>query len=108
MGSLYRFSCSERGYEAEVSGGLDYGMMCVAHTVSCPKCRELSDTTVSDEPWNPVVFFEIDAENGTVRDKRIRCGLDGRHTAALWEHPGPCPGCGTTLERDEEPTVMWD
>jgi hypothetical protein len=25
----------------------------------------------------------------------------------VWEHPGPCPKCGTTLEREEQ-YVIWD
>ena len=33
MGALFRFACPDCGYEAEVSGGLDVGMMSVTHTV---------------------------------------------------------------------------
>ena len=33
MGALFRFACPDCGYEAEVSGGLDVGMMSVTDTV---------------------------------------------------------------------------
>ena len=108
MGSLYRFICPGCGYEAEVAGGLDYGMECVVHTVSCPKCQQLSHALVSDRPGDLAVLLETDLKTGALMPRRIRCGLDGRHTAELWEHPGPCPRCGATLERSDEPTVMWD
>lgn len=108
MGSLYRFICPGCGYEAEVSGGLDYGMASVVHTVRCPRCKELSDALISHRPGDLAALFETDPKTGALVEKRIRCGLDGRHTAELWEHPGPCPRCRTTLERDERPTEMWD
>jgi hypothetical protein len=108
MGALYRFTCPECGNEAEVAGGLDYGMACVVHTVSCPTCQRLSDALVSDRPGDFAALLKTDPKTGDLMEKRIRCGLDGRHTAELWSHPGPGPRCGTTLGRDEEPAVMWD
>lgn len=113
MGSLYLFSCPSCGYEAQVSGGLDFGMACVTHTVSCPQCQELSDTLVSDRPGDVVVHrLQADGEEGldvlpgTVPE-RLRCETDRRHTARPWEHPGPCPRCGTTLAKGDM-AMSWD
>jgi len=50
VGARFLFTRSECGYWAEVSGGLDFGMMCATHTVSCPTCEELSDIDISEEP----------------------------------------------------------
>lgn len=109
MGSQFHFACPECGYQVEASGGLDFGMICATHTVSCPICREVSDLEISDKPW------EIAATPGEAGPEdwvpppgaRIRCALDRRHSAKLWTHPGPCPRCGTVLLRSG-PTILWD
>ncbi len=114
MGSSYLFSCPSCGYEAEVSGGLDFGMACVTHTVSCPDCKKLSDALISTNPGDVVAprlliddeEGDLDVLPGTVPEQ-LRCETDRRHTARPWEHPGPCPRCGATLVKGEL-AVDWD
>ena len=112
MGAGFRFSCRTCGYQADVSGGLNFGMMSVTHTVSCPRCRELSDLPVSEKPWEIMGTPLARGDEGeTVQAvwmaKRISCGRDRRHTAQLWSHPGPCPRCGETLVQGER-TAFWE
>ncbi len=113
MGSLHLSSCPSCGHEAQVSGGLDFGMTCVIHTVSCPRCQKLSDTVVSDRPGGVVVHrLQADGEEdpdvlrGTVPE-RPRCAIDGRYAAQRWDHPGSCPRCGRTLVRGDM-AMSWD
>ena len=121
MGTLFAFSCPGCGYRAEVCGGLGYGMQDVDHTVSCPTCRELSDLELPCKRWEIMDDLEQrweimdDQDRPTLQGaprpawlpERVRCALDRRHKATLWEHPGPCPRCGVTLARGEM-TVLWD
>lgn len=46
MGANFQYVCLGCGYQAEVSGGLDFGRTCATHTVCCARCRELSDTVL--------------------------------------------------------------
>jgi hypothetical protein len=112
VGRKYRFFCESCGYEAQVSGGPDRGWFAAAHTVSCPRCRELSDAELCNA-FHDISAFDLLRLSGhdlalwMQSQKKTRCGLDGRHAASLWSHPGPCPRCGTTLRR-EGPVAMWD
>ncbi len=51
MGTLYQFSCPNCGYQAEVSGGTDFGMTVTTNTIICKTCQELYDAVISDKPW---------------------------------------------------------
>ena len=99
MGSLQIFRCEGCGYEAEIGGGFDYGMMSATWTVHCLSCRALSDVVVSD---NPAEY----SKDGWKPD-RFCCEKDSKHEVALWSNPGPCPKCGKTLTAGE-PTLLWD
>ena len=117
MGALFTFVCPDCGYEAEVSGGLDFGMLCATHTVSCPTCKALSDMDVSGEPWTVMDWMQLEGEDeqpsiqrvaqAEWMPSRIRCGLDGRHKAELWSDPGPCPRCGAIMKRGQM-EMLWD
>lgn len=102
MGSQYRFTCESCGFEATASGGFDFGFACATQTYSCTGCGILFDQTVSREPWS----FDPTKVPDKVRCRRAR--KTGRHDAVKWNHPGPCPKCGTFLDREDEPSVMWD
>lgn len=112
MGRHYRFFCGSCSYETHVSGGLDRGWFAVTHTVSCPRCRELSDAEFCNA-FRDISAFDLlrsgDEELALWMrsQERIRCGIDRRHTAVLWRHPGPCPRCGQTLARQAH-EVMWE
>jgi len=97
MGSLYLFECRSCGYNCQVSGGDDLGMMVRTTTIICSKCKELYDVVVSDEPWREDA---IDAEN-------LRCPKSKRHKVEKWEDPGSCPKCGQKMKRGEH-TLFWD
>ena len=99
MGSLRMFRCEGCGYEAEISGGLDFGMASATWTVHCLDCCELQDVVVSDEPWKV-------SEEGWTPDT-YACDRDPKHKVSLWSDPGPCPKCGKGLTAGE-PTVLWD
>ena len=30
------------------------------------------------------------------------------HHIELWTDPGPCPGCGTVMTRDDATLILWD
>ena len=120
MGAIVLFHCPACGYQAEVSGGLDYGWLGVTHTVSCPLCRELSDMLICDtsqtrEAWAfDSLFTEVSLDELMRRLARahllptpIRCRLDESHEASLWRPPGPCPRCGAILIAGEI-TILWD
>lgn len=113
MGARYRFICGSCGYETLVSGGYDRGWFSEVHTVSCPRCHELSDAEIKESaPDAADCLYDPFDQNALPPDRvvggRIRCGLDRRHTAELWTHPGPCPRCGTTLERSDGAVLFWD
>lgn len=93
MGRGSRFSCSGCGYDALVSGGDDAGMDVLTTTVSCEGCGELYDV-VTGSPH-------------AGRTTEPACPVDPAHPISRWQHPGPCPRCGSPVERLGE-EVLWD
>lgn len=96
MGTHFRFRCSGCGYGAEVSGGPDAGMIGCTMTVHCRNCRRLYDV--------PSMLLKA---GGEWEEVEPACPRSGLHHLRAWQHPGPCPRCGETMERGE-PTIMWD
>ncbi len=101
MGQTYEFTWADCGYEAKVSGGEDWGMMCRTHTIHCKDCRELYDIMTADDPRNPKPIRELSPQ-------QYRCPKSLSHAIKLWRHRGSCPKCGETLQRSETPMVNWD
>lgn len=99
MGSLQTFRCDACGYEAEIGGGFDYGMLSATWTVHCLSCRTLSDVLVSEDPSE----FSRDGW----KPERYSCEKEPGHEVVLWSNPGPCPRCGKTLIPGET-TMLWD
>jgi len=99
MGSSYRFACDACGYEVEVSGGIDYGMICATATIICRDCRSLHTVTISKRPWRVMDGW---------RPKAVHCPKSRNHAVEYWEHPGRCPRCGKELRRSDEPVILWD
>lgn len=66
MGALFRFACPDCGYAAEVSGGLDVGMMSVTHIV----CR-----------WRPL--RSVDVAGRVTPSARKRCSTTVKTTSDL-------------------------
>ena len=94
MGSLYRFSCPECGYETEVSGGLSRGMLAITHTVICPRCRELSDMTLAEEPWEFLSWVEREVLDEY--DLGAEIGPPGYRPSAAISIAGTRRACGVT------------
>jgi hypothetical protein len=99
MGELYEFDCPKCGYSAEVAGGPSVGECVRTATITCATCKKLRDAFVSHEPWN---YQEPVTVAPKCPGERTR-----KHAPTLWEDPGPCPKCGTTMVRARM-TVLWD
>ena len=97
MGTCYQFTCS-CGFQAEVSGGFDVGMIAATQTVACRNCGTLEDVHVGDAPTT---------SSEDVAKMSLHCPKSRRHQITQWNHPGPCPRCGETMTRGSM-TMMWD
>ncbi len=99
MGTQFLFTCPDCGYEAEVSGGGDAGMIAASETILCLDCKELSDiTTTIWAEGNPMDVRE---------EFPLQCDKNENHTVRLWEHPDNCPRCGQQMEKGDF-TMIWD
>jgi hypothetical protein len=102
MGQLFRFYCSECGYEAEVSGGRDVGMLAVVRTMTCKDCHDLVQVLIGGHGEDgPTGDPEFDKDLGL-------CPLCEGKNVNSWTRKHPCPKCGAKMDRDDSPTVMWD
>jgi hypothetical protein len=99
MGAVRIFRCEGCGYEAEIGGGLDFGLTAATWTVHCLDCRELRDFVVSNN------LQEVSGKDW--KPKFYRCMKNSKHRVELWSDPGPCPRCGKTLT-GWETTLLWD
>ena len=102
MGQKFKFSCGHCGYTAEVSGGRDVGMLAVVRTMSCDDCKKLVDVLIGHH-----------GEDGPLGDPEFdrdlnRCPLCQGSRVISWARYSSCPNCGKTMERDQEPTILWD
>ena len=100
MGAIYEYRCASCGYEAEVSGGDDAGMIVSTTTVLCAGCEELYDVVTYARHAIP----EENLEPGSVAPV---CPKSRRHAIKRWEHPGPCPKCGSTMNMGNM-LLLWD
>ncbi len=100
MGASYQFRCDSCGYEAEVSGGGDAGMLVITTTVLCETCEELYDVVTARRPTDPAERLDF----GPVEPV---CPRSKRHTIKPWEHPGPCPKCGSQMTMGDT-LMLWD
>lgn len=96
MGTYFRFQCSGCGYEAETSGGRDAGMIGCTTTIHCHNCRRLYD-----------VPSDLLKPGGEWEEVEPACPRSRLHRVNPWQHPGPCPRYGETMERGD-PTTLWD
>lgn len=98
MGSWYEICCTNCGFQATSSGGRDLGMAAITQTIVCHDCHRLYD--VQTGSWD----FPISLEEAR---QKLTCRQDASHRVSVWNHPGPCPVCGTALERGRQ-TAIWD
>jgi len=101
VGSHNHYLCPKCGYEEDVSGGKDYGMASVVHTMTCNTCHILVDVAIQDTKGaSPFDTPDWSDEIG-------KCPDCGRENVTPWSHPGPCPKCGTTMV-DRGMVLLWD
>jgi rubredoxin len=106
MGCLYRFECSGCGYQAEVSGGPDVGMLVETQPVFCLPCNELRDVATGcwgDNGLTP----EVLRRRGLDAQGLSRCGVCGGREHRPWRDGDRCPRCGGKVHR-RECTLDWD
>ncbi len=99
MGDLYNFHCSCCGYDADVSGGDDAGMMVLTTTIQCEDCQDLQDI-ITAWVWGDVAS----PKNGT---PKFECPKSPDHPIKKWEAGGQCPRCQVMMENKGQ-TVSWD
>jgi hypothetical protein len=101
MGSLIRFTCEICDYSAEVSGGIDYGMIAVVRTMTCHDCEHLVDVLVGREGREgPTGDPEYDKDLRT-------CPICRGQRLEIWDKARPCPKCGGLMPEGEV-TCLWD
>lgn len=119
MGERFLFVCSECGYDADVSGGRDAGLLVTVQTGSCAECSQLVDVVIDvsrrgddsrlqtlldrcpscgSREWTPWGMAETYAEGGSFPQRR---SPDENVSV------GPCPKCGGAMF-SRGPTVLWD
>ena len=98
MGSHYQFKCGTCGFEIEMSGGFDFGMVAATQTISCRDCGTLMDVHAGEAPTT---------SPKDVVSMTLHCSKSREHEVAHWNHPGPCPKCGMTMARGPQ-TMLWD
>jgi hypothetical protein len=92
MGKLARFHCSVCGFAATTSGGDGQRFDNPSVTLHCHDCKQLFEVALPVVPWGGEIV---------IRSNAIQCPRSGDHQVEKWKHPGPCPKCGTELDREE-------
>ena len=101
MGTSYLYTCGSCGYEAQVSGGRDIGMMAVVRTMFCRSCCELVDVLIGQCGLDgPTGDPEYDKDLGTCPECR------GAEVVA-WVNGDPCPKCDGKMVKGDG-IILWD
>lgn len=95
MGERFEFVCGKCGYSAEVSGGGDAGEVALTNTIVCETCRCLYDVIVLDMRQRPHI------------QQPEQCPKSPKHNVSPWQSGGPCPKCGTPMEKGGM-VFLWD
>lgn len=104
MGTQFEFKCQQCDYQANVSGGEDFGFVLITQTVFCFDCDELCDMVTGFrgvEQMSPHDKAELNFE-------RIgRCPKSHGEELAAWDEGDPCPKCNGEVVRTR--VIMdWD
>ncbi len=101
MGTSYQYTCENCGYEAQVSGGRDFGMVAVVRTMFCRGCRELVDVLIGQYGLDgPSGDPDYDKDLGICRECQ---GAD----VVVWVDGDPCPRCEGRMSSGQGAT-LWD
>src|SRR5262245_1595286 len=105
MGSVYRFSCANCGFRAEVSGGDDRGFFVSTKTMYCQSCQTLCDVAVGycDDPTHPRPSGIDDSRE----DRFGACPTCGSRDLVPWTSDDPCPKCRGPINRGKL-AFLWD
>ncbi len=103
MGTKFGFRCTDCGYAATVSGGLDKGMVAVVRTMTCPDCMEIVDVLVGK-------YGEEGPTGDPTYDRDLNtCPNCHRRNVRPWMTNRPCPRCGKKMSLAHDvPKVNWD
>jgi hypothetical protein len=106
----FEYTCPKCRYQFEGAGGRDALMTGPTWTIVCLDCGELRDVIVwekedleSSGAWSVAI-----PDPNTKHLTEPKCRKDPEHRVKEWTHPGPCPKCGATMERDEENIIHMD
>jgi hypothetical protein len=101
MGSKSEFTCDKCGYQAEVSGGRDCGMIAVVQTMICETCCQLVDVlTGRFGKEGPTGDVDYDKDLGACP------GCHGKQLSA-WSKSRPCPKCEGRMIQGQM-KCLWD
>ncbi len=102
MGIKFEYSCQKCSYTAEVSGGRDVGMVATTRTMTCDKCKTVSDVCIGR-------FGKEGPSGDPAYDKRLnRCPECHSRSIQPWPRQHPCPKCGTRMTKKRNSFIMWD
>jgi rubrerythrin len=93
----FDFECPGCGYQYTGAGERSALMSGPTHCIVCLHCKELQDVIVWDKQENP-----------SMTPTEAQCRDDPGHQVREWSHPGACPKCGVTMERDEGIMICAD
>jgi len=120
MGRTYFFECSECGYRARVSGGVDRGEHIAVQTILCADCRELYDAVIEFKalrngsnpktaPRFAVLLNRLPPRGARKWIKlKLACPISPLHCVRVWKQPDKCPKCGMYLGPSGKPFRIWD
>ncbi len=106
----FRFTCSKCDYGFTGAGERSALFAGPTWTIVCLDCADLQDVIVwgpqdleGSGRWSVAV-----PDPGTQHLTEPKCHEDARHRVKEWTHPGTCPKCGSTMDRDEDHIIMAD
>jgi len=100
MAIQYEFTCPDCDYSDFVCGCGGVGMHAVWETMTCLDCRELVDVLVGQlGQRGPSGDKEWDRDLGVCLECRGK-------NLSIWTHPGPCPRCGSILEKGDNELMV--
>jgi hypothetical protein len=106
MGGACDYTCRGCGYHVDfMVNGYDVGMGSHVHAVLCRDCRELRVSRLEGHPATMPIEPRQLAE--AISRLTLSCPENPAHRVERWEHPGPCPRCGVTLQRGRN-LILWD
>lgn len=98
MGETFEFKCHGCGYRAQISGGIDCGMIVVTETMVCENCRELVDVDIG---------FAIPSPDKKWDEEWSRCPKCHSDDLTPWGKDRPCPKCSARMVKLGR-VAFWD